>query len=228
MAIIKQVRLPSAPIRPPQAPVAAPIVKAPMRGPVPAPKPSAAALNVAAAQIVAAGQTLVKRGPGRPSKAEIEARTIGAVQAPAMAPTAAPRPSVDPALVASVEALKTTVQEQNALIAKLKGKPSKYRTWEEIADGAENGIAADDWRLAYHGTSLSLHPFEESGKDLIQLENRPPVSVVLALPRFSDYGEMGSQARALGQLAVYVVTEDERYERLSYLFEHELVALRAN
>src|SRR5579864_4369351 len=133
-------------------PVASVRPQAPIRPQAPVATARPAAPAVAAAPIAVGGQTLVqKRGPGRPSNAELAARAAagGATVAVNNGAASAPRavsPPVDLAsIMATVEGMKETIQQQTATIAKLKEKPSNVRSLSDITDGAENGIAPDDW-----------------------------------------------------------------------------------
>lgn len=213
---------PQAPVRPP---VAAPVrPQAPVQAPVAAP--------------VAQPLVPLKRGPGRPSKAELEQRAIDAAREQAAATGAtvpvnagafrpaglagmprveAPRAPVDVApLLTQIATLKEAIQEQNATIAKLNAKPSNVRTVSDIVDGADNGIDADDWRLPYHGVEIKIHQYDakmakgDVGRAEITLDKEAPtMRALLALPRMLDPGNNGSRMRALGKIAVYFVPRED-------------------
>jgi hypothetical protein len=252
MAIMKKPvsRMPQAPIRPsapvrPQAP-AKPLAKAAPQAPI---RPVASVLpsdRAAQAAMLNATET-PKRGPGRPSRAELEARAAGepyqrpAVSAPPPMPQRqGTQDNGDTAeMRRAIAQLTETVQQQNEIIAKLKAKPSNVRTMSEIVDGADNGLAADDWRVAggYNGAEIHVHQFhavKRDGKEIVVSDDddrRLPIAqALLAIPRMSDPGGMGSSARAFGQLAVWAIArEDGTYEGPpAYVYQHELAEIWAD
>lgn len=226
----------------PPAPAARPVVTSPMRPP---PRVAPAAPS-AAQQAIAASATVeapVKRGPGRPpgsknkaATADAPAATITAPRAAPLvarapvAPAAAPKPPPDnPAILAQLETLQRTIQEQNELITKLQARDKNVRSLSDLLDGAENGLKDTDWRLGWHGVSIPVHHFDR-GRNGIELRtDMPPFDALFVIPRMTDPGKHGSQARALGQMGLWIQREDGDYEILEYvLSEAEIQTIRAD
>lgn len=198
----------TAPATAPAKPIAAP-------RPAPAPLPTSLATPAVPALVTSQMLGTVKRGPGRPSRAEIAARDVQ-IMSPSPSPT--PRAPVDnSALVAKINELAKVVEEQNITLAKLRAKPGHVRTLSEIVDGADNGIPADDWRLSYAGATCTVCQFDRDKSGRITLVHRdnpayPAVPMLAGIPRMTDPGNGGTQMRMTGQLALYLPREDGNYE----------------
>lgn len=222
--------------------------------PIVAARPVAAARPVIAAKPVSpvapiAVAPVEKRGPGRPPKAETEARRAAEAAA---APVSALRPgtytgdgkgnlvpvvrqapantSSEAAFIKAIDELKATVQMQNEALAKYKAKATNVRPMSDIVDGADNGLESDDWRLGYNGASATLHQYtRDKALEIVVDPRLPTVNVILAIPRMTDAPlegdrhSSGSKARSFGQLAAYIVREDGELEGpTDYLYQHDL------
>lgn len=246
-------KLPQAPIRP-QAPAAPKAVAAPVAPPVvlrpaglqlpQAPpgwhySPATPGLLVSdamgtdptvqptPAMLAANGQTLLRRGPGRPSNA-----AKAALVAPApLAPTDMISAAEAKELRATIATLKTQLEglQLAAIAAK---KPANSRSLSEILDGGTEGIADTDWRVARNvqGARLTIRAYELDRKTdgVILSDNEPTVAAFFAIPRSTDVGGDGATFRATGRIALHFAAAEEydaegnptRYEgRPEYLTE---------
>jgi len=211
------------------APAAKPSPK-PSPRPAPAPTPPhAAAIATAPAEAPA-----VRRGPGRPSKADLEARAAAIANTPAPSNGMAPARPMAPGSLTAAEAatlrgkideLTETIVGLNATIAKMKDKElQNVRTTEEILDGADKGIDEDDWRLRFHGRTANLYDpvFDPKTGAFTGADDSLVMPFLLSLPRMTDPGPDGSAARARKMLAAWnVQREDGTWEGPPHYISNE-------
>lgn len=242
-----------APARPAPKPAPAPAKAAPKPSaparPAPPARPTpphAAAIDATSAELAAAlaAPVAIRRGPGRPSNAEIQARAANANGSAAPATVVGVRPVAPGGLTASqAEELRAKIVEQSELIAAQNEQLSKMRNKElqnvrtlaEITEGAENGIdLATDWRTQYHGQIVNLHdPIWENVKGGEPTIAGPNTALVmpclLSFPRMLDPGNNGSNMRARKNIAAWhILREDGTYEGPPmYLTEAEFALVYA-
>lgn len=172
----------------PRKPVGATIREAKPAKPARPSRPKAAAHEAAEAK------------PSRPGKPSAPAKPARAPRAPK-----AEAPGVDvSALMAQIEAQAEQIAKLNATLSKAKAKAG-WRSREELLDGAEGILPADDWRNEYHGIEFVAfcHTLNLKTHVLEVEEDGPTFPSLLAIPRDSDAGGKGSWARSLGYIAVH-------------------------
>lgn len=176
--------------------------------------------GVAAAPVVAAKPSAPVK-PGKP-----------ALAAPAaIAP--APQAGAGTAILAKLEALATEIAALKASAAKTKATPTNVRSISEIVEGI--AVAEDDWRAPYQGAHIAISRFD-AAKDgtlyLLEGANGGRIEgALLALPRDSDVGGRGTDARNAGRLAVhYSRSEDGQayHGQPAYVSVEELALIWAD
>jgi hypothetical protein len=192
-----------------------------------------------------------RRGPGRPSNAELAARQAAVAQAqhrtPApLTPRDSPMTNASAAHASHTDLaqLRRTIGEQTETIkamseqiAALKAKPSNVRSLNSLVEGSIAGIdlfagiAEDDTRRAWHGIVIPCYQHSIDNKGNVTLdEQAPPADALVVIPQDNDPGGQGSRARSMKQLALYFIQrQDGSWEGPpSYLYEYELNDVRAD
>lgn len=171
--------------------------------------------------------TRSKKTPSKPSARKSTAKKAAAKKAPKppakpskpskpRAPRAAakaPAPAEDSARVQELEAALEAMQGEVVKLTKAVSKAKmKYRTAEEILDGAENiNLPADDWRWEYLEASLDgwrinmmNHSTAKGGDGLELHPDMPSIpDVLVAIPRDDDLGGKGARFRQQGHIALH-------------------------
>lgn len=153
------------------------------------------------ARSVSPPQPEPKRGPGRPKGSKNRPKE------PIVAHEPAPQaPRFMTALTAAVNDASDEIARTAQVVAKVRRAESNARTIAQII----NGVALDpeDWRATYHGKLARIYASDFNGKKHF-FDRSETRRVLLAVPRDTDVGGEGAQARAVGMIAGhYAASED--------------------
>ncbi len=210
----------------------------------PAGKPVAQTLAAAVAPAPAVMLGSVRRGPGRPSNAEIAARVAPPPAAPianGKAPKAAPPAGPTAAENALAKAQAAADREAEAL-ARAASRDEARKAAQADRMAAKMAATArtvdqilgvdvpkSDPRAAWHGVTLSLIAFKFVNDEAIPVPKMGTRETLFAVPTKNDVGGGGIDAALAGQLAAYHRWDAETETYLGqpfYLTIDEIQALR--
>ena len=145
-----------------------------------------------------------KRGPGRPRKDDSVAPVLHAPAPTGISATQAAE------MQRTIATQTATIQKLGEELAKLKIKPTTFRTEDELRGGV-NGLKPTDWRIGYSGFVVNVYQFDQPDKgnkigdpdSMIPRPDLPVLDVFLAVPQSSDPGGEGGLARSAGQIAAW-------------------------
>ena len=140
------------------------------------------------------------------------------------------------ALLKMIESMQAKIEQLSKGSKKAQAKARDGRTMSEIFDGIKLPTRKQDWRTEWHedcrdGYRIEINKFDIDKKtgDVILRDDLGTVSNVIGtMPRDSDVGGHGTQARVRGLLALHweLAEDGESYLGMpSYVSEEELATL---